>query len=144
MCIFGHFCRFWLFLTTFSFLERKVHTVHTSPSDMSKLKQFPITCVTDIANRNGKHCQIAYLKLSVFSIFLRFHEITGEPLIMGFWKHRESILWVILRRYKSFHLHPVHINFFRLNFVASNFALRLLVSKMAKFFKNSLQIIGIW
>ena len=83
MCIFGRFSRFWLFLTTFSSLERKVHTVHTSLSDMSKLKRFSTTCVTDIANGNGKHGQTANLKKSVFSIFIRFHEITGESLILG-------------------------------------------------------------
>ena len=60
-----------------------MHTVHTSPSDMSKLKRFSTTCVTDIANGNGKHGQTANLKKLVFSIFIRFHEITGESLILG-------------------------------------------------------------
>jgi len=80
---FGRFCRFWLFLTTFSPMERKVHTVHTSPPDMFKLKQFSITCVTDIVNGSCKHGQMGDLKFSVFSIFCRFFGIAAKELILG-------------------------------------------------------------
>ena len=64
-------------------MEKKVHTEHTSPSNMFELKQFSITCVADIVIENCKHGQIGGLKFSVFSIFCRLFEIAEKELILG-------------------------------------------------------------
>ena len=77
------FCRFWLFLTTFSSMEKKVHTEHTSPSYIFELKQFSITCVADIVIRNCKHGQMGDLKFSVFSMFCRLFVMAEKELILG-------------------------------------------------------------
>ena len=95
----GQFRLFWPILAvfdTFSSMEKKVHTKHTSPSYISELKQFSITCVADIVIGNCKHGQMGGLKFSVFSMFCRLFGIAEKELILGVLKHRESIFWVIL------------------------------------------------
>ena len=74
---------FWLFLTTFSSMEKKVHTEHTSPSYIFELKQFSIPFVADIVIGNCKHGQMGGLKFSDFSMFCRFFGIAEKELVLG-------------------------------------------------------------
>ena len=64
-------------------MEKKVHTEHTSPSYIFKMKQFSITCVADIVIGNCKHGQMGGLKFSVFSMFCRLFGIAENELILG-------------------------------------------------------------